>query len=65
VYQTEALDYLSVSDFAARLGVSPRTVHKLLARGEIRGAIRFGKVIRIPVATLHELPPYQPVTENR
>lgn len=56
---TEPADYLSIPNFAARLGVSPRTVHNLLARGEIRGAIRFGRVIRIPVSMLHQLPPYK------
>jgi excisionase family DNA binding protein len=45
---------VSVREAAGRLGVSERTVWRLLDRGELR-ALRLGRVVRIPVASLQSL----------
>jgi len=42
---------LKVSQVAARLQVSARTVHKLIERGQLRG-IRVGRALRVPVRSL-------------
>jgi len=42
------MDYISVSQAAAKWGVSDRRVHKLLEENRINGALRFGQAWMIP-----------------
>jgi len=44
------MDYMSVSQAAAKWGVSARRVHKLLEEKR-DGALRFGQAVMIPKAT--------------
>ncbi|HEX3696583.1 MAG TPA: helix-turn-helix domain-containing protein [Polyangia bacterium] len=46
--------FLSVIEVAAVLRVDRKTVHKLIASGDLPH-VRLGRVIRIPVAVLHSL----------
>lgn len=39
--------YLTVAEVAARLNVGPRTVHRMIARGELP-VVRVGGSLRIP-----------------
>lgn len=52
--------YRSVREAAARLGVTERTIYRKLWSGEFPGAIRVGRVVRIPEAALDSLPLYTP-----
>lgn len=52
--------YRSVREAAARLGVTERTIYRKLWSGELPGAIRVGRAIRIPEAALDSLPLYTP-----
>jgi len=42
------MDYISVSQAAAKWGVSGRRVHKLLEENRIDGTLRFGQAWMIP-----------------
>lgn len=52
--------YRSVREAAAWLGVTERTIYRKLWSGELPGAIRVGRAIRIPEAALESLPKYTP-----
>ena len=41
--------YLTRSEYALRMGVSVRTVDRLIGRGEIVGCVRLGRSVRIPI----------------
>jgi len=60
-------EYVSVSEAARQLGVHNITIYRMLQRGEISGAVRVRKAIRIPVQALRALPRYAssaPTTEG-
>jgi len=46
--------FLSVAEVAALLRIDRKTVHKLLASGEI-SHVRLGRVVRIPFSVLQSL----------
>jgi len=48
VGENKKMDYISVSQAAAKWGVSDRRVHKLLEENRIDGALRFGQAWMIP-----------------
>lgn len=52
--------YHSVREASALLGVTERTIYRKLWSGELPGAIRVGRAIRIPEAALDSLPQYSP-----
>jgi excisionase family DNA binding protein len=54
---------LTPSDVARRLAVSPRTVRRLVQRGELRG-VRVGSLVRIPEDALDEWERAQGVSAN-
>lgn len=45
---------LKVAEVAAKLRVDPRTVYRMIDRGELP-AIRIGRLIRIPTEALEEM----------
>lgn len=47
------LEALSIADVSTRLGLSERTVHRLIAKGEMP-SVRFGRRRLIPTAALAE-----------
>ena len=56
--------FLSASEAAAVLGLSSRTVYRMLSRGDLN-AVRVGGSIRIPIAELERLPAYKPGQRGR
>ena len=47
------LEALSIADVSTRLGLSERTIHRLIAKGEMP-SVRFGRRRLIPTAALAE-----------
>ena len=50
---TEAKQFYSINEVADLFGVHRRTVQRRITHGDIR-AIKFGKVVRIPVKSLQK-----------
>jgi len=57
-------EYVSVSEAARSLNVHNMTIYRMLRRGEIEGAIRLGKAIRIPKQWLKDFPSYSPPAQD-
>ncbi len=47
--QIEDVQYISVNEYAERIKRSPITIREMCKRGEIEGAIKDGKLWRIPI----------------
>jgi excisionase family DNA binding protein len=55
VSRAVAPDYTSCAEAAVLLGVSARTIARMVERGELP-AVRVGRTIRIPIVALRRLP---------
>ena len=53
-------EYVSVSAAARSLNVCNETIYRMLRRGEIPGAIRVGKSVRLPRQWLQSFREYYP-----
>ena len=56
--------FVSVSEAARSLNVHNMTIYRMLRRGEIPGAIRLGRSIRIPEHWLKDFPSYSPRAQD-
>lgn len=51
---SEARELFTVAEVAGMLRVSEMTIYRLFHAGRLRGAVRFGRQIRIPDTAIHE-----------
>ena len=49
--EVDNLEFCSVDDLASRLSVERKTLYEAVSRGEVAGACRIGRVIRIHLPT--------------